>query len=271
MSAIIFSKNRAMQLDLCLSSLYLNIEEKDLPISVIYNTSERHENSYNTLKEEYKDVNFVRESVFKEDVLNLIRDKTYILFLVDDNIFVNNFSFKEITNCLEENNDAIGFSLRLGRNTKLCFPVYKNQAIPDYEAVRHNIIKFKWTTADLDFNYPLEISSSVYDVSGNLKQIFEKLNYINPNYLEFEMACNAGFFRNIHPFLLSYLDSVSFCNPVNKVQTFNNNRVGDNLKYSTENLLTEFEKCGRINPLQLKGFVSNGAHQLVEMEIEYKT
>jgi hypothetical protein len=47
----------------------------------------------------------------------------------------------------------------------------------------------------------------------------------------------------------------------------NNNRCGN--KYSSDWLLTEFEKCGRIDIEPFIGFIPTGAHEEKEIIIGY--
>ena len=52
--------------------------------------------------------------------------------MVDDNIFVKDFLLKEIIEALDRNPRAIGFSLRLGRNTGYCYMQGRDQSLPPF-------------------------------------------------------------------------------------------------------------------------------------------
>jgi len=268
-ATIIFSKDRALQCDATLRSLYLNCNEY-LDFHVLYTCSnKRHENSYKSLEKRHKFVEFRRENDFKSDLLQLIHDKMYVLFVVDDCIFTNNFSVNEIEELLEERDDIIGFSLRLGLNTKYCYPENALQNIPEYTIYNNKMI-FDWENAEYDWGYPLELSSSIYKVKDIFPILYD-CKYKNPNELEWLMYLNKDIYKKEKPKLSCYKQSVAFCNPINKVQTANAvNRSGNNIEYSAHSLLTEFEKCGRINLLPFNGFISNGAHQEREIEILYE-
>ena len=73
--AIIFSKNRALQLDLCLRTLQLHCADihKISDVNVLYKADDHHKESYEILKREYPDVNFVEEVSFKQDLLEIGR------------------------------------------------------------------------------------------------------------------------------------------------------------------------------------------------------
>ena len=62
---LIFSKNRAMQLDLCLNSFYRHCQDTELPIiDVLYTVDEEHKESYEILFEEHPYVNPIWEIDF---------------------------------------------------------------------------------------------------------------------------------------------------------------------------------------------------------------
>ena len=153
-------------------------------------------------------VEFVREQNFRADLL-AVRSYEYVL-LVDDNVFVRDFSLADVIADLRAQPDAIGFSLRLGRNTTYCYPLDKPQPIPEFETLGSGALKFNWTTAELDFNYPLEVSSSVYCVSDVLS-VLKGLDFGNPNALEAQLAVCARGFQCNRSALLCFRQSVTFC------------------------------------------------------------
>ena len=92
--AVVFSKDRAMQLDCTLRSFMRHCKDIDtIAVKVLYTTSHAsHEKQYQKIKAELPLVEFIRERDFKNDLLSLLTSPEYILFLVDDNVFVNDFS-----------------------------------------------------------------------------------------------------------------------------------------------------------------------------------
>jgi len=266
---IIFSKNRSLQLDLCIKTLKRNC--KDIQnINVLYSCdSARHQLSYNTLEKEHPDIIFHNEQNFKKDVLSLLKDTKNVMFVCDDCIFTNKFSLKEIDELLEKHSKAIGFSLRLGTNTQYCYPLDMHQECPPCIKIKDNILMFGWNTAEGDYGYPLELSSSIYRTL-DIEPILQNLSYNNPNQMESALAQNAFCFFPTRPVILCYETSVAFCDPLNKVQDFNNNRHSSNIEYSADLLLTKFENGGTIIEDKFNGFISNGCHQEVDIKIVYK-
>jgi hypothetical protein len=254
-----------MQLDCLLRTLLLNCKDiQELSdIDVLYTTDkEDHKKSYEVLKKEYKNISFVQESNFKRDILNLSKGYKYIFFLVDDSVVTHKFSLKEILFGLSSIHSALGFSLRLGKNTVNCYPLNKEQNVPlSVNNCKSEWVQYYWPDAELDFSYPLELSSSCYRVK-DLLPLLEGCEYKNPNSLESVMSLNAEYY-NEKPILLCFKQSVCFSNPLNKVQNFNNNRSGN---VSPEGLLLKFEEGYRINVEPFQGFISNGAHQYVPVE-----
>ena len=154
MNAIIFSKNRAMQLDCLLRSIY---EHCNIfyAVSVIYKTDFKE--SYQILKDNYPAVNWIEEINFADDLCLeiVVYESNYICLLVDDDIFfrdVDNISLNEMMTEV----DIV--SLRLGRNV----------------------------TKQMHFNYKGSIDGNVYRRKFLLK-LFKK-GFTNPNKLESKLV-----------------------------------------------------------------------------------
>jgi hypothetical protein len=268
---VIFSKDRPMQLDLTLKTNEKECIEKNARNEIVLYKArnERYENAYQQVSLEHPSVQFLKENNFKLDLYECIKKKKYVLFVVDDCIFTRKYSTSTISNFLDICDGALGFSLRLGINTKICYPLYIENDIPYMQKIGTNIYAFSWKEAGTgDFSYPLELSSSVYRVK-DIRPIIEGIHYTNPNQLEWIMYNYIPNLTN-KQFLLSYETSPAFCNPINRVQEENNNRVGLNPDYTIENMLEYYEKGYRIKTDSFDGFISNGAHQEVDIEYEYR-
>jgi len=268
MITIIFSKNRSLQLDLLLNSIKENNNE-NLNIHVLYTYSdEQHEKSYEILAKEHPEATFHKEINFKQDLLDLISQEEYILFICDDAIVTNEFNINEIIELLNYYPEAVGFSLRLGANTNYCYSLNRNQNMPPSIKLKDNILMFSWVGSEADYGYPLEISSSIYKTRDILPTI-ANMESNNPNKLEWHMSKCAGMFHQMKPLLLCYEESACFCNPINKTNP-SNNRSSTNPNFDADLLLTNYLKGGRIKYSSFKNFVSNACHQELPIEIEYK-
>ena len=222
-TGIIFSRDRAMQLDGLLRSFFLHCKDASRAhMSVLYKaTDERHSFQYQVLSAEYAGrVDFKEQQHFRRDMLSIlmpfaigVREKTYrvlstfgnigfplgsfsnrlwrrtfgpiqiffarkftpvlpgnlyVLFLVDDNIFVRDFHLSNVIDVLKKHNDLIAFSLRLGENTTYCYSQNHLQALPSFTYINQGIAKYDWTKAEYDFGYPLDISSSLGPLNSQL-------------------------------------------------------------------------------------------------------
>jgi len=265
---LIFSYDRPAQLDLTLNTNHKYCIDHNLRNEwVLYKVSnDDYNKAYIQLAKEYPSVHFIMQGNFKIDVCKLLDGYEYVLFVVDDCIFTRSYSIHTLLSFLDMCEGALGFSLRLGTNTKYCYSFGLMNDMPRIQPMGKNIMAFSWKEVTVgDFAYPLELSSSAYRVN-DIKPILEKTNYNTPNSLEWNMYQSLPYFLH-KPFLLSFEISVAFCNPINKVQTENNNRSGENSDYSVDYLLKLYKDGYRINPVPFEGFISNACHQ--EQEIEY--
>lgn len=317
---LLFSRDRAMQLDALLRSFFLRCQDcQQGQVYALYRASTaQHARQYHILKEAYPEVNFIEQTHFRCDVLRILNpfplgslsrrfydilnqliaaiivlegvpvrlvrsvllrmrteilgsllpefpDDRQILFLVDDNIFTADFSLTNGVQALQEHPDALGFSLRLGANMRHCYSLDQPQSLPEFIVLQNEILKFDWTTAELDFAYPLEVSSSIYRVKDILP-ILATRPFGNPNELEYILAVSAVNFVEQKPLLLCPEVSYTFCNPLNLVQNFAPNRAGDQIEYSSERLADLFDQGYRVNIAAYHGFVSQSCHQEAPLE-----
>ncbi|PWB44012.1 MAG: hypothetical protein C3F12_12300 [Candidatus Methylomirabilota bacterium] len=263
---VAFSKDRAFQLDGTLRSFLLHCQDRDeITLKVIYRASdETHQFQYQQLAADYPFVEFLPERTFKADLLSSISGAQYVLFMVDDNIFVSDFWLNEVTEQLKAHSEALGFSLRLGKNTTYCYPLNMAQRLPEFQVIARAILIYDWTVADHDFGYPLEVSSSVYRTREMLP-LLEALDFTNPNTLEAQLAACASSFRADHSRLLCYEQSITFCVPINIVQTVCRNRAGSKPEHSPEQLARLFDEGYRLKVDAYSGFTSHGCHQEIEL------
>lgn len=272
---LIFSKDRALQLDATLRSLLLHCRDAEsMNIRVLYTTTQSlYTEQYIQLEKEYHEypfIQFICEQDFRSDVLALLAPFEHVLFLVDDNIFVHDFYLQNSIGMLTIHGDALACSLRLGKNTTYCYPMNVSQGLPDFEQVQNGMLKFRWTKGEHDFGYPLEVSSSAYRVD-DIVPFIARLHYRNPNTLEAFMNINKPVFQEDKPSLICYEESVTFCAPVNIVQTVRPNRTSKNIDYSPSQLAELFAKGYRVDIDSYSNFIPNACHQEVELKLTEPT
>jgi len=269
--SIIFSKDRALQLRAALDSFFLNCEDPgNVDVIVLYRTtSESYHRQYQVLKEIFKKVVFIEETRVVEQIIQMTAGYEYFFLQCDDNMFTGSFSLLEIEAALQNNKDVLGFSLRLGSNTTYCYGHDSNQRIPKFSRINDRMVKYQWNGEQFDFAYPLEVSSSIYRTK-DITPIWTKNISVDMPHVEDVMNKSKGRFIDTFPYLLCYNQSVVFSNPMNEVSTLPENwriRVWGDRRFSVNALTEAFDSGYRMNVNKLVGFVSNGCHQEVELEL----
>ena len=218
---LVFSKDRACQLDLCLSSLTQHLTDGLPPIVVLYTTSDnRHQRQYGTLIEQWPGVTFRNDQGnFQAHVQDILADWEHVCFVTDDTIFTSGFSLSEAVAAIIEHK-ALGFSLRLGANITKGGP-------PENEAFRMPNAtisdgKARWHWSDVGeargFGYPLELSSSIYP-TATILPIVRNHSIANPNHLE--ATLHAARMAYADRLMLCFVDAVAFSAVWNAVQAGN--------------------------------------------------
>ena len=113
-SNIVFTKNRPLQLDAYLESLYKYFPAELIKTYVLYK-EELFSDEYNQLFQKYDKCVVIRESDFYTDFMNVLNqvDTKYILFGIDDVVFYDSVDMDLIDRTFDEQGDDIyGFTLR---------------------------------------------------------------------------------------------------------------------------------------------------------------
>jgi hypothetical protein len=266
---LIFSKDRAMQVQAILESFHLRCLDTPLTdIVVLYTCSDQmYEKQYQTLMKRYPKVTFLKEEIFIDQVISLLTDYKYVLFLVDDTIFIKDFKLETIKDCLDSNSRSVGFSLRLGENTTYHYMGNRSQGIPTWiEKIGENVLKFRWTVSEGDFAYPLEVSSSVYRTNEILPIVEfgkKRRKVTQPNLLEGNLSRDRHMIRKLS-YLLCFEHSVAFACPINKVGERKQNRSGCDGTYSSSSLAKLFNDGKKIDILSIPDI--NSCHQEVDLK-----
>lgn len=95
-----------LQLDALLNSVIINIQDyKNIDIKILYKADKEYELYYNNLIDTYRDyinIDFCKEGNFKNDLLSLTENYDYVLFSVDDNIFVRKINIEKVCSLLKK-------------------------------------------------------------------------------------------------------------------------------------------------------------------------
>lgn len=278
---IVFSYNRALQLEALLRSIETFWECPKYRISVVYNTScEDFQKGYEILKEQYPYVNFLKESPSKgrwplkdyfslfnvkkllkyknlrkhrtdfRDIINSILSSSssdYAMFLTDDSVFVRKVNIPDADlEFIQRDQLQNQISLRLGKD--ITEKPEGIQAMPDG--------KFIWNFSRhrdaRSWGYNFSVDAHVYSINVALK-LLKNVIYNNPSTLEANV-CHYAREHNLvdcgmtyrRPFILSF--------PLNMVQEV---AANESLGVSVEmlnNLFLEGKRLDYIIPKDIKEF-----------------
>lgn len=259
-NSIVFSKDRAMQLDACLRSI-ARFSPNEGPVIVIYKaTTPEFARGYELLNPGDR-VRLVAESDdFRRDVMEAIDPEArYTVFHTDDDVF---FRRPPAIPIVPEGFAAL--SLRLGENTNFCYPTGQTQAIPELVATGP-WLAWNWVQASGDFAYPMSLDGHVFRTSLIVRML-SRLRFTNPNRLE-ESLMRRRF--SAPPLMLSFRESCVVSLPVNVVTTTHANRAGADPGLSPEALNARFLSGERIDLEAMDFSDVRGAHQ--EIALEFKT
>ena len=282
-SIVIFSKDRAAQLDLCLNSIFQNLKsilEKSRVYIIYASSSKDFETAYTKLSEKWNkqpSVYFLPEKKyggFKKTLEYSIKHwDDYVLFFTDDDIVYRNFEndFDEVDDFFYSNKDLFCLSLRLGANTFIQ-DQYRNTIckIPDEILCNDEcrIKKWSWTeqAKDTNFAYPFSVDGHLF-CSTLAKSIIDNTeNYYNPNSLEggaqhYMQKSIASLPKSMACFEKSFVVNT----PLNRVQETCTNIAGKFFANEQETLNKNFLSGNRLCLNQMDFDTIIGAHQELKL------
>lgn len=218
LQAIVFSKDRACQLEFLLRTLYAKVVGA-LDVKVIYlSTNPATEKGYQKVQGKYPQVKFIKQGHFKQDVLtSLNRDISFSTFFVDDIAFIRPWNLQDgkIKSLITDATLAC-LSLRMDLRYNFSYPLSRKQAIPKMDNCC-----WEWQKADGDWGYPMSLDGHIFR-TPEIVSLIESVEFANPNKLE-EALAHKPLKR---PRVICYPQAKIINNPINKVQTVNNNVNG---------------------------------------------
>lgn len=221
MNIIVFSKNRACQLDLFLRSMKIFYEGYE-NITILYNYSKDFfREGYDLLKSKYPDFIYLKEICFKNDMLKLINPgDPYLTFFCDDDIMVRNFEVdSKQFDIFKDNQDILCLSLRLGKNIKRSFERGEMEQPP---FSNNNI--WHWQKCKNDWAYPMSVAEGHIFRTIEILPLLQKLDYTCPNSLESVLAK----YPLQNPYMICYDKSKCWDNAINQVQDkYDHNKHGN--------------------------------------------
>jgi hypothetical protein len=262
---IIFSKNRACQLDLLLESIKINTVDLFDKINIIYKSDDEYISGYQILINKYPTINFHKENKFRMDLFKLIDDDIEATtFMVDDAVVYDKILTKKIDIVKPVVEEYFIFSLRLGLNCNYSHPANLYYNLGEHELDGEYLI-FDYTKQQVgDFRYPLSTDGHIFN-TRMIKDLLIEIEFNNPNTLEANLqrfVLSNSIPKNIKCFKKSKLVSI----PANLVNDTFKNRHGLEHYMSEKELEDKFISGEAIDLSALDFNMVNGPHK----EIKYK-
>lgn len=274
---IIFSRDRAQQLECLIRSLQKNSTIFN-DIYILYKfTNDKFKEGYDKLKKQiYENIGNRNVYFYQEDeegfksnlneLLHLNREKyDYITFMVDDQILYQKLENEnEIFDLFDE--DTFCFSLRLGLNINYRHLTDSYFDLPRYKGLGTDFMRWNWRNEGnlSDFGYPLSLDGHIFRYEDILKLI-KPLNYFNPNTLEAILQSQLNFPKN---YMVSYLYSKMVSLPINRVNNVFNNKFGTKININEKELNDKFLNGETIDFEKMDYSNVNSCH--VEIQLLYK-
>lgn len=223
---LVFSKDRAMQLD-----AFLRSAERYAPyqsVSVTYESGQS----------------------LQVVVADFLRGHSRVVFHTDDDVFFREPHLPWYRNAP----DPAVISLRLGKNTTFCHPLAIEQEIPHFP--------WRWRDANGDFGYPLALNATVYES----KDLVPLLNFPfeNPTQLEAGLAYQHAQFKP--EWMTAPLHSCCVSLPHNVVSESSNCPRGGNPDWQPDALNEMYIDGWRIDLDAMDFSNVIGAHQEIPLK-----
>ena len=226
MNIVIFSKDRACQLDALLRSLKSNFAEyDDSYVSVIWKGSRGFKGAYTKIKDKFPEVNMIAEDNFKQQTIGAIDEvQKHTMFLVDDIMFKHPFSESDgHFELLGERNEALCVSLRLDKRINRCYATDEEQSVPDLSFLP----TWNWKCETGDWGYPMSLDGNVYKTRV-IKKMVRATDFNNPNNFESALDLYVKQHDNSPSVMICYTENSRLFNvPANRVQDSVQNRHED--------------------------------------------
>jgi len=262
---IVFSKDRALQLHALLSSCMEKITPQ-IPFHVLFHASTpAHQKAYEEVRElfSHTTISFVKQdsnNSFRSNLIVLLESirSEKMFFLVDDIVFIEDF---DVIDFIQFNTDIFVPTLRMGLNLKKCYPVQKEQSLPELMPdVTKDKVTWKWDGGLYDWSHPLSLDGHFFS-THEMTTMIRLIDFSAPNTLEDELQRFRRFF--LFRTGICYRKSKIVNIPCNKVQIENKNLCGN---MHQDFLLEQWQNGFQIDYKKLYGFSNIGAHQDITFE-----
>lgn len=159
-SNIVFTKNRPLQLEAYLESLYRYFPSANIKTHIIYK-AELFSQEYGIVFKKYSQCEVIVEKDFHTDFISLMGriNTPYILFGIDDVVYFDFVDFGCIDRVFEQRNDIFGFTFRFSPESAR----QNHEALQDIAVDDQTVHCLDWTTGQTPHSrYPFELCCTIY-------------------------------------------------------------------------------------------------------------
>ena len=256
MKALVFSKDRALQLDGFLRSWERYVGRH--PVHVLYRaTTPRHQHAYDDVFRTSTYATPRIETDFKSDVMAWLPTSGDVVCFVDDQLFIRHW----------DGWTTPGLSLRHGLHLTSNYSTREQQPLPPYcdECAGEDLVSWRWSEGRAAWGYPLALDGHIFD-AHEFSAWLEPVAFSSPNTLE----------ASLQRYLPQFATRVGFCYrqskvvniPWNRVQAEYPNRCGG--LFTAEDFLAMWEDGHRLNLDAYDGLVPQSVHEELTLELEPK-
>lgn len=253
-TSIIFSRNRPLQLDLCLKSIKANFANCN-HIFVLEKYDNEYSNMLDILSTEHNDTKiFEQTSSIYRDCLELClhSENDYICLFTDDDIVYRKINHLDC-NMIFNESEFCTISLRLGLNItkRMHLNTTMHDVLEQYFETENYILVPKTTSKYGSYwSYSHSLDGHIFR-KKDLVKIFDELCYLDkkyhfaqsPNEIETQMQRYWAITPNI---IVCQKHSTVVNSPNNKVQNTHENLSGSYFDYSPEKLADLYKRGHRI-------------------------
>jgi hypothetical protein len=261
-TAIVFSKNRPIQLFALLESMFKNSNMPPENVNVLYKADHQYIWPMEQLKESFPKVVFHPEYDFRSQTLSLVNNALdNVVFFTDDDVFKDKVDFNLVEGFLAANPPIVCFSLRLGKHLTECYSTQSPQSVPT-GFTKEPYFVWNWKGTDWDWNYPLSVDGHVMRKTDAQFAMNNSGDWKSPNTFEGNMSHLHG--QVPHPQMACFTTSKVFNIPHNRVQSEVQNVFGGG---SENDLLIAWNEGKKIDIKTFQGIKNKAAHQLVPLAL----
>jgi hypothetical protein len=233
-AGVIFSCNRAFQLDALLTS-YLEKVSNPAPLVVIYKaTNSDHAQAYEDLNLQFRDakvrIDFICQADFQNSLVQVLNSISVesIFFLVDDIIFINEVDLG-IAQRLNSRVEIL--SLRLSPKLTKSYTANQNQLPPKFlpSDIDPDLLRFEWFEKGCEWSDPWSVDGNIYS-TAEIRVLTRASRFAAPNSYEDCLKLFEDLAKN----------RVGYCFKDSKILNLAINRVQDERANASGNITADY-------------------------------